>query len=311
MTTSERPDTQLSIGELARCAGITSRAVRHYHATGLLPEPLRDASGYRRYGPGDLVRLVHICRLRALGTPTDQIDRMLAEAPDPGTDLPAAVHALAVDVEAEIDRLQGVHHRLMALTGSHDLEEAAELLSAGLRSRDLLDLEQQPDLGRPVDEDEEDAESFVDDQVEQDTVDLLLQRFRAVQEEGVEQLAHDLAASLPGQRGHPLEPPMTDRRSGNRYSGNGFIGDRYSDDRLNRAQRDCVLRLGTLLHARSQAAGSSVDSPALEAPRTGPRQGASSGDDLSRLAYSVSGTGSGAGCGPTAEASTRALGTDS
>ena len=32
----------LSIGQLASYAGVTVRAVRHYHAKGLLPEPERD-----------------------------------------------------------------------------------------------------------------------------------------------------------------------------------------------------------------------------------------------------------------------------
>jgi DNA-binding transcriptional MerR regulator len=35
----------LTIGDLARLAGTT---VRHYHAIGLLDEPPRDESGYRR-----------------------------------------------------------------------------------------------------------------------------------------------------------------------------------------------------------------------------------------------------------------------
>ena len=139
MTASEQPEAQLRIGELARCAGVTSRAIRHYHATGLLPEPPRDASGYRRYGPSDLVRLVHICRLRALGMPIDQIGKVLEETPDAGADLPAALLALAVDVDAEIDRLRGVHDRLITLAESDDLDDAADLLTAGLRARGLLD----------------------------------------------------------------------------------------------------------------------------------------------------------------------------
>ncbi len=40
----------LTIGQLAAYAGVTVRAVRHYHQVGLLPEPERDASGYRRGG---------------------------------------------------------------------------------------------------------------------------------------------------------------------------------------------------------------------------------------------------------------------
>ena len=37
----------LTIGQLAAYAGVTVRAVRHYHQVGLLPEPERDASGCR------------------------------------------------------------------------------------------------------------------------------------------------------------------------------------------------------------------------------------------------------------------------
>src|SRR5207237_9386124 len=117
MKTSEphEHEKQFSIGELARCAGVTSRAIRHYHATGLLPEPPRDAAGYRRYGPGDLVRLVHICRLRALGMPTGEIDKVLEQTPATGNNLPAALRALAVEVDSEIERLKGVHDRLIML----------------------------------------------------------------------------------------------------------------------------------------------------------------------------------------------------
>ena len=45
----------LTIGQLAACAGVTVRAVRHYHAKGLLPEPERDASGYRSYDAAAVV----------------------------------------------------------------------------------------------------------------------------------------------------------------------------------------------------------------------------------------------------------------
>ncbi|WP_344167895.1 MerR family transcriptional regulator [Kribbella lupini] len=37
----------LTISRLAAYAGVTVRAVRHYHQIGLLPEPERDHSGYR------------------------------------------------------------------------------------------------------------------------------------------------------------------------------------------------------------------------------------------------------------------------
>jgi DNA-binding transcriptional MerR regulator len=43
-------ERQLTIGQLAAYAHVTIKAVRHFHQRGLLQEPPRDASGYRRYG---------------------------------------------------------------------------------------------------------------------------------------------------------------------------------------------------------------------------------------------------------------------
>ena len=48
----------LTISRLAAYAGVTVRAVRHYHRIGLLAEPERDRSGYRTYGAAAVVRLI-------------------------------------------------------------------------------------------------------------------------------------------------------------------------------------------------------------------------------------------------------------
>ena len=50
-------EAMLTISQLASYAGVTVRAVRHYHAKGLLPEPERDHSGYRRYDAAAVVEL--------------------------------------------------------------------------------------------------------------------------------------------------------------------------------------------------------------------------------------------------------------
>ncbi|MFI6030714.1 MerR family transcriptional regulator [Amycolatopsis magusensis] len=50
----------LRTSELAEVAGVTVRALRHYHQIGLLAEPPRSAGGYRRYDVGHLVRLLRI-----------------------------------------------------------------------------------------------------------------------------------------------------------------------------------------------------------------------------------------------------------
>ncbi|MDT9600776.1 helix-turn-helix domain-containing protein [Sphingosinicella rhizophila] len=53
--------------DIATLAGITPRALRHYHQIGLLPEPHRDRNGYRRYDVSFLVRLLRIKGLAAAG----------------------------------------------------------------------------------------------------------------------------------------------------------------------------------------------------------------------------------------------------
>jgi DNA-binding transcriptional MerR regulator len=253
MVSSEQRSSQLRIGELARCAGVTSRAIRHYHATGLLPEPPRDSFGYRSYAPGDLVRLVHICRLRAVGMPLEQIAKALDETPDAGTDLPAALMALAIDVDAEIDRLRGVHDRLVALAETGDLDDAADLLTAGLQARGLL----VPPAGVPQRERQSATVHLVDavhpgpmptmvvlpdrswdDPAGTDQFQQLLQRFRDLTDADVESLAAEFAEVIPTPRdpGHVIDLPMMDRLLGRR---------------LTSAQRDCMIRLRTLLQERA------------------------------------------------------------
>jgi hypothetical protein len=50
----------ITIGQLAEYAGVTIKGIRHYHRRGLLEEPPRDASGYRRYGAQHAIALVKI-----------------------------------------------------------------------------------------------------------------------------------------------------------------------------------------------------------------------------------------------------------
>ena len=67
----------LTISQLASYAGVTVRAVRHYHAKGLLPEPQRDHSGYRRYD-AHVVELISIRTLAAAGVPLARVRELLA-----------------------------------------------------------------------------------------------------------------------------------------------------------------------------------------------------------------------------------------
>src|SRR5215472_15046773 len=71
----------LTISQLAEYAGMTIKAVRHYHRRSLLPEPPRDASGYRRYTAEDAIALVKIRTLAEAGVPLARIGTLLVAEP--------------------------------------------------------------------------------------------------------------------------------------------------------------------------------------------------------------------------------------
>jgi len=72
----------ITIGQLADYAGVTIKAVRHYHKRGLLEEPERDASGYRRYSVQHANDLVKIKTLAEAGVPLARIKELLAADPE-------------------------------------------------------------------------------------------------------------------------------------------------------------------------------------------------------------------------------------
>ncbi|MGW0707207.1 MerR family transcriptional regulator [Streptomyces sp. NPDC002643] len=67
----------VTIGQAAAFAGVTVKTVRHYHKHGLIDEPPRDGSGYRRYGSADLLRLVQVRTLAAAGVPLAEVGGLL------------------------------------------------------------------------------------------------------------------------------------------------------------------------------------------------------------------------------------------
>jgi DNA-binding transcriptional MerR regulator len=106
----------LTIGQLASYAGVTIRAVRHYHQIGLLPEPERDASGYRTYDAAAVVRLIRIRTLAEAGVPLARV-RELLDA-DPET-FAAATAEIDRQLRAQIRALQQ-HRRRIAQLGTGD-----------------------------------------------------------------------------------------------------------------------------------------------------------------------------------------------
>lgn len=72
----------LTIGQAAAFVGVTVKTVRHYHQLGLVAEPERDSSGYRRYGSADLLRLIQARTLAGAGVPLAEIADLLDAGPE-------------------------------------------------------------------------------------------------------------------------------------------------------------------------------------------------------------------------------------
>jgi DNA-binding transcriptional MerR regulator len=124
----------LTIGQLAAYAGVTVRAVRHYHQIGLLPEPERDASGYRRYGARAVVSLIKIRTLAGAGVPLSQIGQMLeADAPA----FAEAVQKIDSHLREEIERLETTRKQIAQLTAGDSLALPPEVISYLDRLREI------------------------------------------------------------------------------------------------------------------------------------------------------------------------------
>lgn len=124
----------LTIGELASYAGVTVRAVRHYHAKGLLPEPKRDHSGYRRYGAGAVVELIKIRTLAGAGVPLARV-RELLQADD--AEFATAVADIDKRLRAEIRERQRHRERIARLASGDSLALPPEVVDFLDRLRSL------------------------------------------------------------------------------------------------------------------------------------------------------------------------------
>ncbi|MFG2235155.1 MerR family transcriptional regulator [Streptomyces sp. NPDC048723] len=118
----------MRIGEIAAVVGVTTRAIRHYHHVGLLPEPERRPNGYRAYSLRDAVLLARVRRLTELGLSLDEVRDVLAD--DAGRELADVLAELDADLARQEAEIQERRRRLAVLLAAGPGE--AEPLSPGL-----------------------------------------------------------------------------------------------------------------------------------------------------------------------------------
>ncbi|MEV5240099.1 MerR family transcriptional regulator [Streptomyces cinnamoneus] len=124
----------LTISQLAATAGVTVRTVRHYHHVGLLPEPERDASGYRRYSAQAAVDLIRIRTLADAGVPLARIDALLHAQP---AEFASAIAGIDAELQRKIDQLSDYRRRIAELAGGERLFLPPEVVAILDRMREL------------------------------------------------------------------------------------------------------------------------------------------------------------------------------
>jgi DNA-binding transcriptional MerR regulator len=124
----------LTISQLATYSGVTVRAVRHYHAKGLLPEPERDHSGYRRYDAGAVVELIRIRTLAEAGVPLSRVRELLMADEQ---EFAAAIEEIDLRLRVEIRERQQHRERVAQLAAGDRLALPPEAVDYLDRLREL------------------------------------------------------------------------------------------------------------------------------------------------------------------------------
>ncbi|WP_036493249.1 MULTISPECIES: MerR family transcriptional regulator [Nocardioides] len=116
------PQTFMTIGDFARAAGLTSKALRLYDDLGLLPPAEVDQhSGYRRYGAWQLEPARLVATLRLLGMPLARIKQVL--------DLSSAEAAQEIETYWSQVEADTVTRRDLVTTLVHQLRNEAHTMT--------------------------------------------------------------------------------------------------------------------------------------------------------------------------------------
>lgn len=109
----------MTIGAAAQAAGVHLETLRYYQRLGLVAEPARPASGFRRYGADTVARLRFIKRAQELGFSLEETRNLLSLADGRSCE---ATRRLAetklATIEARLADLQRMHRALVRLVGA-------------------------------------------------------------------------------------------------------------------------------------------------------------------------------------------------
>jgi DNA-binding transcriptional MerR regulator len=191
----------LTISQLAAYAGVTVRAVRHYHAKGLLPEPARDHSGYRRYDAAAVVELIRIKTLADAGVPLSRVQELLTADEE---DFAAAVEDIDRRLRAEIRERQ--HHRARVAQLA-----AGDRLALPPEAVDYLDRLRELDIPERAIELERDSWILVAAQIPDQMPALMALKRSQIEDPAVVAMYADLVKAVDWDADDPRLPAVADR----------------------------------------------------------------------------------------------------
>src|SRR6266542_3955235 len=140
----------LSIGQVARQAGVGVETIRFYEREGLLEEPPRRASGYRQYSEQVVKRIHFIKRAQHLGFSLKEITELLLLRVDEHTsceEVKQHTEAKIAEVERKLVELQRMRQALLqvaALCTGQGPASACPMLDA-LDQQEMQVLIEQPE----------------------------------------------------------------------------------------------------------------------------------------------------------------------
>src|SRR5215211_7707284 len=110
---------ELTIGEVARRAGVATSSIRYYERIGLLPEPER-LSGQRRYRTDVLGRLGFIGVAQGAGFKLAEIKELI-DGVDSASGMGAPMRELST---RKLDEVEGLLERTLAMKGWLEVAQA-------------------------------------------------------------------------------------------------------------------------------------------------------------------------------------------
>ena len=126
MKTTER----LTVGALARMAGVTVRTLHHYDEIGLVVPSGRTAAGYRTYERAEVERLQEVLFFRELGFALDEIKQIVSR--------PSYTRTTALERQREL--LEARVEQLLAMVDAVDRAVRAERTGTTMTNEEMLEV---------------------------------------------------------------------------------------------------------------------------------------------------------------------------